>query len=134
MTNFMQYNLISHFMSLQPMFSFRSTIFLFTNDTDFHYFSWQLFFVFRKFHMFRALGHLSNVIHSSSNCVFFLPSHKTFEVKFPLWLKDKVEFLACLNMLTVSPLMKDITSKNILCFIFDVIFVLIKFCFWQNNE
>ena len=48
--------------------------------------------------------------------------------------KDKVEFLACLNMLTVSPLMKDITSKKILCFIFDVIFVLIKFCFWQNNE
>ena len=45
------------------------------------------------------LSHLSNVIHSSSNCVFFLPSHKTFEVKFPLWLKDKVEFLACLNML-----------------------------------
>ena len=99
MTNFMQYNLISHFLSLQPMFSFRSTIFLITNDTDFHYLSWQLFFVFRKFHMFRALGHLSNVIHSSSNCVFFLPSHKTFEVKFPLWLKDKVEFLACLNML-----------------------------------
>ena len=33
---------------------------------------------------------------------------RAFEVKFPLWLKDKVEFLACLNMLTVSPLMKQI--------------------------
>ena len=97
---------------LQPMLPFRSTIYSSLQMT-------QTFIIFLDscvlflenstcFCLLGPLSHLSNVIHSSSNCVFFLPSHKTFEVKFPLWLKDKVEFLACLNMFTVSPQMKRI--------------------------
>ena len=113
MTNFLRYlftfyavlnfTLFESTNCLQPIFPFRSTIYSFLQMT-------QTFIIFLDscvlflenstcFCLLGPLSHLSNVIHSSSNCVFFLPSHKTFEVKFPLWLKDKVEFLACLNML-----------------------------------
>ena len=99
-------HLISHFLSLQT-----ACILCFLSDQLYSFLQMtQTFIIFLDscvlflenstcFCLLGPLSHLSNVIHSSSNCVFFLPSHKTFEVKFPLWLKDKVEFLACLNML-----------------------------------
>ena len=97
---------------LQPTFPFRSTIYSSLQMTQTFIILLDSCVLFLEnstcFCLLGPLSYLSNVIHSSSNCVFFLPSHKTFEVKFPLWLKDKVEFLACLNMFTVSPQMKRI--------------------------